>query len=491
MISFNKVPSNVRVPFAFVEFDPSGAQQGANLLEYKVLLLGQKLAAGTAAAEGLDLVTSKEQAADLYGEGSILHGMFEAFFASNKFTKVYGMALDDDGAAVAATGTVTFSGTATEAGTVYLYVAGRRVKVAVANGDSASAVATAAAAAINADTSLPVTAAVDGTISEQVNVTARNKGEAGNDIDLRVNYQDDESLPAGIAAPTFGAMSGGTTNPTLTNAISAMGDTWFHIIGFPYTDTTSLDAISTELDDRWGPMRQIEGVAMAAKNDTVGNLSTFGGNRNDKFVSVMGTTGSPMPAYEWAAELSAVTSFHGAIDPARPFQTLALEHCLPAQEVDRLTLQERNTLLHDGIAAYSADDAGKARISRLITTYQTNELGADDTSFLDVNTPLTLGYLRYDLRTFWLTKYPRHKLAQDGKRYGAGQAIMTPKLAKAEVVARFRLWERQGLVEGPDQFKDDLIVERNTNDPNRLDIQMSPDLVNQLRVTGVKVPFLL
>ena len=126
-----------------------------------------------------------------------------------------------------------------------------------------------------------------------------------------------------------------------------------------------------------------------------------------------------------------------------------------------------------------------------MTTYQKNAYGAPDTAYLDVNTVLTLGYLRYDMRTFWLNKYPRHKLANDGTRYGAGQAIMTPKVAKAEVVNRFRMWEEQGLVEGFDQFKDDLIVERNGSDPNRLDILMSPDLVNQLRVTGVQIAFLL
>jgi phage tail sheath gpL-like len=82
-------------------------------------------------------------------------------------------------------------------------------------------------------------------------------------------------------------------------------------------------------------------------------------------------------------------------------------------------------------------------------------------------TLFTLSYLRYDWRNHMLTKYPRHKLANDGTRYGSGQAIITPKVGRAEAIGKFRQWEELGLVEGADQFKRDLIVERNSEDPNR------------------------
>jgi phage tail sheath gpL-like len=68
---------------------------------------------------------------------------------------------------------------------------------------------------------------------------------------------------------------------------------------------------------------------------------------------------------------------------------------------------------------------------------------------------------------------------------------MTPKLGKAEAIARFRVWEEQGLVENIDQFKNDLICERNESDPNRLDWYLPPDLMNQFRVGGAKIGFIL
>jgi len=123
--------------------------------------------------------------------------------------------------------------------------------------------------------------------------------------------------------------------------------------------------------------------------------------------------------------------------------------------------------------------------------YQLNDLSAPDTSYLNLNTLLTLQYIRYDWRVYITGKYPRHKLANDGQRLGAGQPVMTPSLAKAEAVNKFRQWEALGLVENVDQFKADLVAERNIGDPDRLDISMSPDLINQLRVFATLIRFLV
>ena len=52
-------------------------------------------------------------------------------------------------------------------------------------------------------------------------------------------------------------------------------------------------------------------------------------------------------------------------------------------------------------------------------------------------------------------------------------------------------WVERALMEDLDGFKEGLIVQRNTTDPNRLDVLLPPDLVNQLRIVGVKIQFLL
>jgi phage tail sheath gpL-like len=131
------------------------------------------------------------------------------------------------------------------------------------------------------------------------------------------------------------------------------------------------------------------------------------------------------------------------------------------------------------------------QLDRIITTYQTNAAGAEDTAYLDATTMLTLLYFRYSWRVRLMTRYPRHKLASDGARFGPGQAVMTPALGRAEALFWFQEMEELGLAEGFDQFKQDLVVERNQANPNRLDVLLPPDLVNQLIVTASKVQFRL
>jgi len=178
-------------------------------------------------------------------------------------------------------------------------------------------------------------------------------------------------------------------------------------------------------------------------------------------------------------------------DPARPFQTLQLPGIGGPVLADQFTLSERDILLGNGLASLKVDDFGVVRMERMVTTFQTNTSGAASTAFKDVNTKLTLSFLRYDFRTQFSTRFGRFKLANDGTRFGAGQAIVTPKIVTAFAVNLFRQWEDKGLCEGFEQFTRDLVIERDTADPNRLNILLPTDLVNQLRVAGVSFKFLL
>ncbi|MDP1534171.1 MAG: phage tail sheath C-terminal domain-containing protein, partial [Rubrivivax sp.] len=232
-----------------------------------------------------------------------------------------------------------------------------------------------------------------------------------------------------------------------------------------------------------------EGHAFAAASGTHGTIGTLGDSRNSPHLTIMGAGKSPTPPWEWAAVVGAVDAFEP--DPARPRQTLWLPGILPAAEADRYTRDERNLHLFDGIATHLVDAGGRVLIERLITTYKTNAFGVPDISYLDVETMRTLAYLRFSVRARIALKFPRHKLANDGTRFGPGQAIVTPLTIRAELLALFRQWEEAGLAEGFEQFKTDLIVERNGSDPNRVDAIIPPDVINQFRVFAGQVQFRL
>lgn len=490
-VPFSNIPQNVRVPLFYAEVDSS--QAGYFTQQNRSLLVGQKLTAGTSPANTLQLVARTDEAKALFGVGSMLARMHEIYRQNDPFGEVWCIALDDPGAGVAATGSFAITGTATKAGTLNAYVGSQRVQIGVASGDTAAILATALAAAVNANVELPVTAAA---ATGTVTLTARHKGALGNDLLLQMNYYGaagGESTPAGLTV-TVNAMSGGTTSPSLTAAVAAMGDEEFDFIISPYTDTTSLDLWRTTMSDssgRWAWNRQIYGHVYGAQRGTFSALQAAGVLRNDQHTTIAGfETLVPSPAWEYAAAYGARNAVYINADPARPTQTGELVGILPAPAGNRFVQTERQTLLSSGIAT-SFVSGGVVRIERAITTYQKNLWNQTDPSYLDSETLHQLAAILRRLRNAITTKYPRHKLADDGTQFGGGAAIVTPSVIRGELLAQYAAMEDEGLVENRKAFAANLIVERAANDPNRLNVLLPPDLVNQLRVFAVLAQFRL
>ena len=490
-VSFNNIPQNVRVPLFYAEVDNS--QAGYFSQQLRTLMIGQKLAAGIADANVPVLVSSADQAKTLFGVGSMLAKMHEVARLNNPVGEIWCIPVADPGAGASAAGTITFTGPAEAGGTLNLYVGATRVQVGVSAEDTPTEIAAAVAAAINANVSLPVTAAAALGV---VTVTARHAGLLGNDIKLQFNYRGlagGESTPAGVGI-TIVPLAGGTATPDLTAALSAMGDEEYDFIIHPYNDSTSLDAFKTLMNDisgRWAYNKQIYGHVYTAQRGSFGTLQAAGVLRNDQHMTNAGfEVGVPNVSWEYAAAYGSRNAVFIAADPARPTQTGELLGILPAKPNERFLLTERETLLNSGIAT-SYVTAGAVRIERAITTYQENTFGQADPSYLDSEVLHQLANIIRRLRYRITQKYPRHKLANDGTRYGAGQAIVTPAVIRGEIMAEYAQLELLGQVENAKLFAENLIVERNVDNPNRVDVLFPPDLVNQLRVFAVLAQFRL
>jgi phage tail sheath gpL-like len=492
-VSFNYIPAGngVRVPLFYAEMDNS--QAGYFSQPVRSLLIGQKLTAGTALVSTPYLVSTTSQAIALFGRGSMLARMHAVYRLSDPTGEVWCMAAADAGAGVAATGTITVTGPATAAGTINLYIGAQNVQVAVGSTDAANTIATNINAAINAALDLGVTSTV---ATNVVTMTCRWKGTTGNDILVIDSFRGTaggESLPTGVAL-AYVAMASGATNPTLTTLITAMGDDPYDFVIHPYTDSTSLDVFATEYGDasgRWSWSRQIYGHCYSALRGALGALVTAGGLRNDPHHTIAAIdVDCPHPAYEYAAAYGARNAVYIAADPARPTQTGQLTGLIAPRPGKKFIWTERNSLLTYGIAT-SFVVSGVLQIERAITTYQKNTFGQADPSYLDSETLHTAAYVLRYLSNAITSKYARHKLANDGTRYGAGNAVVTPSVIRSEVLAAYDVLETLGIVENKEAFAAHLIVERDTLNPNRLNVLFPPDYVNQLRVFAVLNQFRL
>ncbi len=488
-IAFNSIPTILRTPGAYTEYDASRAIQGTAPLPTKLLLIGSMdSSAGDTAVNTPVQILGRDEGLDRFGRGTQLAHMCEMFKRANSSSEVWAVGLDDAGAGTNSTWTLTFGGTATEAANVHLMLAGRAVNVLVAVGDDGSDVAAAAEAAVDADLDLAFTA---GSAAAVCTLTSRHAGAFTADLDVRVNYENRQRLPAGITL-TIAQTASGVTNPDVSTILDALpSEDWNTSLIMGWNDAANMTAAETHGLGQWGPLVQQDVMVIAAVAGTFSDLTTYGGSRNSRFSSAMESGASPSPDYEWAAVYGAVEGFEP--DPARPRQNLYLPNLKAPAYADRFDQAERNLLLQAGIATHKVDQSGKVYIERAITTYQTNASGVDDPTFLDITTLRTLSALRYTLNTRIQLKYPRHKLADDGGIIPPGQPIVTPSVLKGEAIALYDQWVLEGWVEAAAkaQFVEELLMLRNGSDVNRVDAQLPPDLMNQFRVFAGQIQFLL
>lgn len=482
------VPSNYISPFVGVEIDSSRAFQGPSTLRYQALLFGQKTD-GTLATDTITRVFGADEVGVLAGLGSQVHQMAKKYFANNMTTDTYICLLDDAGGASKAVNTYTITGDATIAGEIQIYIDGRRISTAVAVGDSANTIAANLAAAIQlVQSELSVVATV---ATNVITLTAKNAGTVGNSLDVRETYNDADVIPEGVNV-SITQTTPGAVDPDISTVIAAMGDQWFNVITSPYSDTTSLGLMETELDSRFGVERQIDGMYYIAKKDTVNNMISFAtaAGRNNKSVILVDCEKYPNAPYEIAAAIAGQTAASAQDDPAVPLHRLDLVGILAPLVPDRRILQELNTLALNGVATIKTSPNG-VQTYNTVTMYLKNSSGAPDIAYQFQNTLFILMLLRYQFRVRIETKYARSKLADSVERLRPGQSVITPSVGKAEAVALASEWVELGYVEDLDQFKADVICQRSTTNPNRLEWILPPDLINQFIVGSADLQFIL
>ena len=485
-INFTYYQTSNRVPGVYVEMDPSHANSG--VANQTTLLMGQILAGGTAPPNQPFIVESKSQVQAACGQGSILDAMAERYLDRDPFGTLYLLPLADNPAGAVATGTITITGTATATGTLNLYVAGQRVQSPVTTGDTPTIIAGNLKAAIAANPALPVNEAVAAGV---ITLTALNKGETGNGIDLQMNFLGNAGgeYPVPGVTVVIAPMAGGTANPILTGGLANLSSVPYDFIGLPYTDTTSLDAMRNFLADdvgRWSWQQMIYGGCFASYKGTLGQCTSFGLGRNDQHMSVMAFNGSPDPSWIWTAEVLAGCASSLRVDPGLPLQYIATTLKAPPIPL-RWTLGERNTLLYDGMSTTREGADDTVIIERMCTNYQKNAAGAVDNSYLDVETMYGLMFVARDLSNYLLTRYARKKLVSDTTPILAGSNCVNAPMIKASVIMEYRALQAAGYVQNADQFARGIVVEDAGN--GLVKILAPVDLVNQLRQIAILLQF--
>ncbi|MCB6182313.1 phage tail sheath subtilisin-like domain-containing protein [Leeia sp. TBRC 13508] len=468
-ISFDTLPSSIRKPGKYFEFNTKLAVRTLAANAQKLLLIGQRLTSGSLAAGVLTNVFSDVEAATYFGRGSILHLMAQAAITAYPYAQVSAIALDD-AAGNAATGTITIAGTATAAGALTLWVGNDRVDIPISSGDTAAVVAAALNAQLAKQPDLPVSAGVAGAV---VTLTAKNKGTLGNSIKLSTVLQ----LAAGITS-TVAAMSGGTTDPDIQSALTAVYTAGHTIICSSLTDSANLTKLRTHLDAVGGSIEQRGAVGVYALTSTLAAATTLASAINSgRITGCLAPSTQSLP-WEVAAAYAAVIASEE--DPARPLNTLALTGIAVIPFANRLSRTEQENALYNGVTPLEVGPGDIVQIVRAISTYTLDPQGIPDISLLDITTIRTLDYVRKSIRERIALRFPREKLSEK-----------TPPKVRSQILDVLYKLEELEIVEAVEANKDGVICERDSQDPNRLNAKIPTDVVNGLHVFAGRIDLLL
>ena len=211
----------------------------AGIGEHKVLIVGQKLAAGTAIDDVItEDIDNTGQETTLFGAGSMLETMVSAFKDENKETQVDVYALAD-ASGTKAVKTLAFTGTASAAGQYIININDHEYTIDVANLDTATVIGDALVAAITADTTAQWTAVNS---SGSVAITSKHFGTVGTGMTIKVTGS------ATSVTYTITATTPGATDPTL-DLVTVIGNRQYQTIIFPFQYGTS--TITTFLESRF------------------------------------------------------------------------------------------------------------------------------------------------------------------------------------------------------------------------------------------------
>jgi phage tail sheath gpL-like len=378
----------------------------------KVLIVNQG-ANGTATTGQLyETIGNDNSYISLFGARSPITKDIAAFKALNKNTQLDVIPLDN-GIGVAATGTVTFTGTSTSAGSITLVLGSRKnevYKLPIDAGTSAEDIATAFEVAITgaSGTSLFSASAALGVLT----ITSFNAGEIGNGYGLELIVEI-----AGAGASITAPMAGGTLLPAdLTNVFDVVGDTRYQTISMPHEYGTS--TLTTFLENRFNTANDIlDGVGFMTVTETLANLTAAGNAEDAKTLVLFGNRKVADTLYDGSAifelnhvisaQFAAVRSLRltegadisdivvsaqsvdqegGPALASLPYHNSPFRN-LPVIDRDKTwSLAEEEQLNTAGVSIFSNNkNASLILVSRVVTTYKTDVLGVDDETFKFLN----------------------------------------------------------------------------------------------------------
>jgi len=406
--------------------------------DQRVLFIGQQVTDSSDDGVLVKDIGSSGEEDSLFGEQCILSEAIRQFRAINSTTTIDAIPYNDDGSAVAATGSIAFTGTATEDGVLTLYVQSKTkyaLSLTIPSGATANDLASDFTDLINAESDILATAVFNSGV-DSTDLTAVNGGTQLNTLGLWM-----EGSVSGLAFDITG-MNGGATDPDISNFSAQVSNIRYQSVLAPLfglSDVKSfldgrfnstgvvLDGVSfmgqtsdsttvqaTALSMNSGSMLLLVNKSVS-KTDDAGNTFYAGSSlfeldmslcAQDVAIRTKRFTKDQNIARYLVGSAGSGNSFGGPWLAGVPYQNTPFSNLEVIESEYGWTSDEQEDLNNNGCMFLGNNASLTSIISgQAITTYTTNTLGQSDTSFKFLNTVDTGSVIREFYYNSNLTEY--------------------------------------------------------------------------------------
>lgn len=457
----------------------------AALLPQRLAIIGPGNSDKTFSTDKYECEGSAVAVAEKYGYGSPLHLAALQLFpktgngASFPVT-IYPVA--DGASAVAASGSVAITGTATENGSGKIYIGGIKAEFAIIKGDTAAAVMAKVITAINGVLEMPVTA---GSIADDaIPLTAKFKGTIGNQITLVWDCD--------VAGLTFSvtAMASGAIDGDVDNALAAIGGVWetFVLDLYPYNNTTNLEKYNAWGVDRWGVLNKKPAlVAHGCTDNYATRTAVTDTYPNDYINFLIESTGS--------RELPFVVAAKGLLndimttadkDPAMGYKGL-LTGLHTGKDPEQEIYSVRNQAMMKG-ASTNLKEGSVARLNDIVTFYHpTNEGKYPSRRYVvDLVKLMNVVYnVRLIMEADEMVGVP---LVPDADVVTNKNAVQ-PKTVRTAFINLAKSLAKKAIISDADFTKKNIEVSIDSENPKRLNVVFPVKLSGNIEVSSTDVYF--
>lgn len=443
------------VPGTYLQLNFGAGPSAGTVSPISLLLMGNATATSYAATANLvdgyiwgpDVegftISSETDVVNNFGRGSELHRMYKRVAKVNQgTTPVYFVAVKESTGA-AATGSITFTTTATGNGAVRVYVGDQFVDTAVTTGDTVGTIATNVAAAVNSMLDWAVTASPS---SGTVTLTSKQKGPRGNSIRFAGRMQG-VSVGTTSSAQSFANLSGGTTADVWTNALATINPHKFSYIASPGEDSTgsgNLGELVAQVVTNANPIPGIRQRVFGAFTGSLGAANTFAKNLNSPLADVVWQPNSNLTPGELAAytagavclgESQAVPLLNWDYLGTTP-KTASLWQVSAPFDGSAPSRNDLKSALMSGVSPVATLTGGASSLVSLITTYSQDPVTSNlDTRVRD-HSIVTIMYIGADLiQTMVSQSFANKQAANDppkGQKPPTSQ-VVTPSILVSAV----------------------------------------------------------